>query len=105
MIIIPHQLRLVLSAQDCGYLIGTGCVYKMPQSLEIDSRQLIDQNSTMAFAGSVYHLEQLSHQHCQCSSIDRLPLRIIAHADDFRVVRIIYLKREIIPRKSPVQSL
>ena len=96
MIIIPHQLRLVLSTQNCGHLIGTGCVYKMPQALKIDSRQLIYQYSTMPFAGSVYYLEQLSHQHCQGSSIDRLSLRIITHADDFRVVRIIYLEREII---------
>ena len=58
----------------------------------------------MAFPGHIDNLEKLAHQHCQRSSIHALAPGIVAHTDDFWLVRVVDIQREIIPRKRPVEG-
>ena len=89
-------MALILGADNNGNVVASGCIDKVVQTLQIDGGQFIDKDTAAYLSGSVDNLEKLTHQHCQSSPIDLLPCRIISHADDGRMVRVVNLEGEIV---------
>ena len=101
--VIPRQLAEVLESETDGHLVAPGGGDEIVNATEVDGGQLVDDDGALELPFFVHELHDTGIVQAESCRIDILPVRVIAHAKNFRVFGIVQIQREIITRHHPVQ--
>ena len=101
--VVTCKLREVLEAETDGHLVASGGRNQVVDTTEIDGRKLVDDDGTFQLSFLVHQFDDARIVQAESRRIDILPVRIIAHAEDFGVFGIVQVKGEIVSRHHPVK--
>ena len=85
--VVTCKLREVLEAETDGHLVASGGRNQVVDTTEIDGRKLVDDDGTFQLSFLVHQFDDARIVQAESRRIDILPVRIIAHAEDFWGVR------------------
>lgn len=92
----------ILEAQQHGDLVASGRGDQVVESLEVDCRQLVDDDARFELAFLIYELDNPGIIQSQSRSVNVLPVGIVPHAEYLGIVRVIDVEREVIARHDPI---
>ena len=102
--VVADELRLVLSSEHHGHLVASRRRDERVQSLDDDRRGLVQEDGALEVAAAVDELEERSEDECHRRAVGRLVARVVAHADDLRLLPVADVQREVIPGEHPVEG-
>ena len=101
--VVARKLGEVLEAETYRHLVGARRCYKVVDAAKIYGREFVNDNGTFELSFLVYKFDYAAVVKSECCRIYVLPVRIVAHAEDFRGLRVIEVKCEIVACHDPVQ--
>ena len=101
--IVPVELGEILKSQADRHLVGTRRCNQVVESPEINGGQLVYDDRTFELSFLVDQLHDAGVVEAECRRIDVLPVGIVAHTQDFRLLRIVDVQREIIACHHPIK--
>ena len=101
--IVTHQLAEILKAQTHGNLVASRGGDKVVQPLEINCRQLVNDDRRLQHPFLVDELHNAGVIQTESRTINILTVGIIAHAKYIRLFRIVDVQRELAVRHHPIK--
>ena len=101
--VIAGKLRKVLQSEAHSDFIASGRGNKVIQAAKVDRRKLVDDNAGFEFAFFVDKTDDATVVEAEGCGIDILAVRIIAYAQHFGFLGIVYVQCKIISRHDPIE--
>ena len=101
--IVTDKLAEILKAEQHGDLVAACGGYQVVQSLDEDGGQLVDDDGAFQPVLLVDNLYNTAVVQSERSTVDRLPVGIVAYAEDFRLVGIVDVQRELVGGHHPIE--
>ena len=101
--IVTDKLAEILKTEQHGDLVAACGGYQVIQPLDENGGQLINDDGAFQPALLIDNLYNTAVVQAERSTIDRLPVGIVAYAEDFRLVGIVDVQRELVGRHHPIE--
>jgi len=101
--IVTDKLAEILKAEQYGDLVAACGCYQVVQSLDENGGQLVDDDGAFQPALLIDNLYNAAVVQSERSTVYRLPVGIVAYAEDFRLVGIVDVQRELVGGHHPIE--
>ncbi len=101
--VVALELGEVLKSEQRGDLVRACRGNEVVQPLEIDRRQLVDDDGRFELSFLVDEFHDAAIVEAECRPVDVLAVGIVAHDQYFRIVGIVYVEGELVARHDPIK--